>query len=156
MSTANPFGSAPAEETFDMPVPSAEDDPFGPIGTYDENNNLVEGVAKLDVPGKCVSWATHNATTVKAEFVCTEGKFAGRTFPTYVSFKPQARFKVVEVYKALGLPLDRPFPKAQPIGCFVILGLQDEEYEGRMSAKIGKVKVHPKGAGFRGTSNLPA
>ena len=88
-------------------------------------------------------------------FVVTEGEFAGREFELYCSYSPRARFKLVETHAAMSLP-EGPYPKSAAIGVYVTANLQDEEYNGSWSAKLKGVAKHPKGAGFRGTSALPA
>lgn len=162
MSTPNPFGSAPAEDLFNVPVPDAKDDPFRPIGeVHPETGEYLQPdkPAKLEVPGRCTALVNKQGPSgpmAVFSYVVTEGQYAGRDFDLYVSFSPKARFKVVETYKAHDLPLDRPYPKSQAVGSNVILCLRDEEYEGRWSAKLAAVKPHPKGAGYRGASALPA
>lgn len=166
MSTNNPdaaFGAPPAEDMIDpaagYQVPDEKDDPYRPIGTYDEDGKLVAGTSnKATVPGRCT--AIKDSTGPKGKmlvfsFVCTEGVYAGRDFDSYVSFSPAARFKVVETYTALGLPLTGPYPRKQAIGVNVLLNLQDEEYQGRWSAKIKSVVAHPKStkdAPYRGSA----
>lgn len=161
MSTATPqigttFGAPPAEDTFNVPVPDIKDDPFRPIGQEDENGKHIPG--KLEVPGRCVSLKQDQGPSGPMAvfgFVVTEGQFAGREFDLYCSFNPRARFKVVETYKALNLPLDRPYPKSAAVGVYVLLNLEDEEFNDQWSAKLKRVKAHPKGAGFRGAAALP-
>lgn len=154
---ANPFGAAP-EDTIDYRVPDESEDPFRPIGRYDENGKHIEGTPqKAKAIGKCVALKPDQGPSgpmLVFGFVVTEGDFAGREFDLYCSFSPKARFKVVETYNGLGLPLDRPYPKSAAIGVYVTLNLQDEEYNGRWSAKLKGIEKHPKGVGYRGTSNL--
>lgn len=156
---SDPFGSAPAsEESIDFKVPDAKDDPYRPIGTYDEETGkLIEGPTKAEVPGKIVALAKKTGPSgpmVVFSTVVTEGEFAGREFDLYCSFSPKARFKIIETYKAVGLPIDQPYPKSAAIGVYVILCLEDEEYNGRWSAKLRSLKAHPKGVGYRGTAAL--
>lgn len=159
---SNPFGSAPAEDLFDLSVPDAKDDPFRPIGECDPVTGEYlqkDKPAKLEVNGRCTALTNKQGPSgpmAVFSFVVTEGVYAGRDFDLHVSFSPKARFKVVETYKAFDLPLDRPYPKSQAIGVNVILCLRDEEYQERWSAKLNAVKPHPKGAGYRGTNALPA
>ena len=86
----------------------------------------------------------------------TEGKFSGRDFDLYVSFSPKARFKLVESYNALGLPLDGPWGKSKAVGVYVGVNLIDEEFNDQWSAKIKSIFKHPKGVGYRGAATLPA
>jgi len=158
---SNPFVAPPAEDMVGYTVPDASEDPFRPIGQTDPETGAYlnpKQPAKVECNGKCIALKTEEKAAgpcVVLTFVATEGAFAGREFELYVSYSPKARFKVVETYTAMNLPLDRPYPKAQAIGTHVVLCLQDEEYEGRWSAKLKKVKAHPKGAGFRGAAELP-
>jgi hypothetical protein len=154
---SDPFG-APTEEMIDLPIADETDDPFRPIGTYNEEGKLVVGSTnKAQAIGKCVALEQKQGPSgpmIVFGFVATEGTFAGREFPLYCSFSPKARFKVVETYQGLGLPEKGPWPKSQPIGVYVTLNLQDEEYEGKFSAKLKGISKHPKGVGYRGTTEL--
>lgn len=161
------FGAPPenAENMIDpakgYEVPDAKDDPFRPVGEYDEDNKLVAGSKnKIQVPGKCVAVKEDTGPAGKMlvfSFVCTEGDFAGREFDSYVSFSPKARFKVVETYTALCLPQTGPWPKSKAVGTHCLLNLQDELYQERWGAKIKSVQIHPKSTkevGYRGTAAL--
>lgn len=157
---ANPFG-APPEDMIggEYKVPDEKDDPYRPIGSYDAANKLIAGSSnKATCIGKCTAVKPGTGPSgpmLVFSFVATEGEFAGRDFESYVSFSPKARFKVVETYNALGLPLDKPYPKSAAIGVYCVLNLQDEEYNERWSAKLKSVAKHPKGVGFRGAAALP-
>lgn len=161
MSTPVPFGTPP-EEVMDYRVPDESEDPYRPIGATDPATGeylTPDKPARIDVPGKCIALVKKQGPSGPMgvfTLVCTEGPFAGREFELYCSFSRKARFKVVETYGALGLPLDRPFPFSTAVGVCCVLKLQDEEYEGRWSAKIKSVGAHAKGAGFRGSNALPS
>lgn len=169
MSTTDPFdkpptGASPSDDVIDpsqgYQVPDEKDDPFRPIGSYDiledGSMKLIPGSnTKAEAPGKLCAIEKKQGPSgpmLVFSYVVTEGAFAGREFDLYVSFSNKARFKLVETYKAHGLPLEGPWPKAQAIGTYVILKLQDEEYQGRFSAKLKGVVAHPKGVGYRGTA----
>ena len=166
----NPFGTPP-EEFVDFVVPSESDDPSRPIGRYDEHGNPLTNPATgapfpnfCDVLGKVValkrSVGPSGYSLLTLSFVVTDGisqeskRFAGREFDLYLSANPKARFKVVESYEALGLPLERPYTKSQAIGVYAILRLVDEEYEGRWSPKLRKISKPTQGAGYRGAASL--
>lgn len=156
----DPFGSAPGtDDVIDQKVPDQKDDPFRPIGNYnDETGAYIDGPQKAEVIGKVVALEKKDSSAgipmVVFSTVVTEGEFAGREFDIYCSFSPKARFKIIETYKAIGLPIDAPYPKAAAIGVYVVLCLKDEEYNGRWSAKCNALKPHPKGVGYRGTAAL--
>lgn len=156
---SDPFGK-PTEDMIDEAkyrVPDQSEDPNRPIGTY-ENGKLVAGSKnKCSTMGRCTALKEAEGPSgpmLVFSFVVTEGEFAGRDLDLYCSFSPKARFKVVETYGALGLPEKGPWPKSQPIGVYVVMNLQDEEYQGNWSAKLKGVAKHPKGAGYRGASEL--
>ena len=175
MSTPNPatastpFGQPPATADEDMidpsqgeyRVPSADEDPYRPIGEYDpETGKHVAGTPqKATTIGRVTALEKKNGPKgpmLVFSVVATEGQYAGRDFETYVSFSPSARFKVIETYNAIGLPHDGPYPKSAAVGVYVTINLQDEEYNGRWSAKIKSLAAHPKGVGYRGTAALPS
>lgn len=170
--SGSPFGNAPADEevfggTGEYTTPDAADDPYGPIGVY-VNAEGVEGRS-----GKLKEGSTNKETTIGKitdvtkdkgpagpmmvfDVVVTEGKFAGRDFKVYASFSPKARFKLVETYQAIGLPVDGPWGKSKAVGTYVGVNLIDEEYQDQWSAKIKSLFKHPKGVGYRGAANLPS
>jgi hypothetical protein len=152
---SDPFG-APPEDMVNIPVPSESDDPYRPIGTTGADGKFAPG--KLKTIGRCIGLVQEQKAKgpcLKLTWVVTEGDFAGREFELFVSFSPAARFKVVETYNALGLPLDgTPYPKSQVVGAYATLNLEDEEYNGRWSAKLKGIEPHPKGVGYRGAAEL--
>lgn len=171
MSEGNPFGNAPTDEevfggTGEYQTPEASDDPYGPVGTYVDENGAEGRVGKLKDGSTNKASAIGKVTAVEKKkgpsgpmmvfsLVGTEGRFAGRDFDLYVSYSPKARFKLVETHQAIGLPIDGPWTKSQALGVYVVLNLVDEEYQGQWGAKIKSVAKHPKGVGFRGAANLP-
>lgn len=170
--SGNPFGEAPADEevfggTGEYTTPDEKDDPYRPIGVYIDPETGQEGST-----GKLKDGSTNKATAIGKvvgvekkkgpagpmmvfSVVATEGQFAGRDFDLFVSFSNKARFKLVETYQAIGLPIDGPWGKSQAVGVYVTLNLQDEEYQNKWGAKIKSVAKHPKGVGYRGAANLP-
>lgn len=162
--SGSPFGSAPADEEMfgtgndGYTPPDEKDDPFRPIGTYAEGKLVPGSVNKASCVGKCTAIEKKTGPSgpmLVFSYVATEGAFAGRDFDLYVSFSPKARFKLVETYESHGLPLDGPWGKSKAVGSYVILNLQDEEYEQKWSAKLKGIAKHPKGVGYRGAANLP-
>lgn len=153
------FGAPPQEEEEGFVVPDESDDPYRPIGRYDDNNELISGKGsdRRDVPGKCIAAIKKQGPKgpmIVATFVATETDFAGREFDVYLSFSPAARGILVSNLQALGQPTNAPVVASRLVGIYVILGLQDELYNDRWSAKAKVLKKHPKGAGYRGTSDL--
>lgn len=171
MSGDTPFGTPPADEevfggTGEYTTPDPTDDPYGPIGVYinEEGQEGSSGKLKDGSTNKATSVGKITAVEKKKgpagpmmvfSVVGTEGKFAGRDFDLYVSFSPKARFKLVETYNAIGLPIDGPWAKSKAVGVYVGINLIDEEYQDKWSAKIKSVFKHPKGVGYRGAANLP-
>jgi hypothetical protein len=158
VSANDPFGKPP-EETVNFEYPSDDDNPYRPIGKY-EDGKLVsgEGTDRCEAIGKIIAVTPKQGPSgPMAVFtvVVTEGPFAGREFDLYCSFSPKAKFKLDETHDAIGLPRG-PYPKSAAIGVYVVCKLQDEEYNDQWSAKLKGLKKHPKGAGYRGTANLPA
>lgn len=170
--SGSPFGSAPADEevfggTGAYTTPDAADDPYGPIGVYIDDEG-VEGRS-----GKLKEGSTNKETTngkitgvekgtgpsgamMIFDVVVTEGRLSGRDFKLYVSYSPKARFKLVETYNAIGLPIDGPWGKSKALGVYVGINLIDEEYQNQWSAKIKSIFKHAKGVGYRGAANLPS
>ena len=160
---SDPFGKPPVEEDV---IPGTEtypeadpNDPYGSLGTYNEEGvrTSPKGSDQGTCIGKVIAAAPHEGPSgpcVKLTVCGTEGRFNGRDFDLYISFSQKAKFKLDETYAAIGLPKG-PFVKSRAIGVFVTLKLKDEQYNGQWSAKCSGLLCHPKGAGFRGSSNLP-
>lgn len=153
----DPFGSPAECADFSFPIPEEDaNDPHGPIGT------LVDGVfqpGKLSVPAKVTGWKKTTSKSGNSMVVCSvrilEGRYVGMTFDLYLVFIASARFRVVEAYKALGLPLDATVT-ASPIGNHCIVKLEDELYNDRWSPKPRSLLPPAQGAGYRGNAELPS
>ena len=158
MPTSDPFGS-PTGELFDFPIPDEDvESPFGPIGAVNPDTGEFEP-GTVTVRARCTGWKRSvSKRSGNPMIVCSvmalEGRFVRQEYDIYLVASPAARFKLIETYKAFGLPEDGT-KYAPPIGVHCLLTLQDEEYNGRWSPKAKSVAPAKEGVGYRGTADLP-
>lgn len=82
----------------------------------------------------------------------SRGPNKGRNIPNYTALSPQALWKVVETFDALGIERTEggtKFKRSDVIGTLAMAHIVTGSYDGRDRSEIKALKAHPRGAGYK-------
>lgn len=144
MSAPKPFGSPAAakaeDESFDVEVPSKDDQMKVPVG---ECTVVLVNIEKSKSKAGNPMWVW----TV----VVADGRGAGEELKIYTAMTPAAMWKLTETMVAFGLaePSDEAvkvkFAKSDAMGRRAIAVIEADEYNDSPRASVAKLKAHPDG-----------